>query len=57
MKIPRLSSMTATDVSAFAPNPNPDPEQEQDYPQQQRCVWEPSEFIKPPTREQLMAGR
>jgi len=58
MKINRFSRIEAKDVAEPASlRRMPDFEDESDYPQTRQPSWEPSTWIKPPTKSQLMAGR
>jgi hypothetical protein len=56
MKIDRLVIMKAKETLARQAQQKPEQETEQNY-QQARQTWEPSGWIKPPTKAQLMAGR
>jgi hypothetical protein len=56
MKIDPLVIMKAKETLARQAEQKPELENEQDYPQA-RLTWEPSGWIKPPTKAQLMAGR
>jgi hypothetical protein len=56
MKIDRLVIMKAKETLARQAQQKPEQETEQNYPQA-RLTWEPSGWIKPPTKAQLMAGR
>ena len=58
MKINRFSRIEAKDASEPASlRRMPDLEEESDYPRIRQPSWEPSTWIKPPTKSQLMAGR
>jgi hypothetical protein len=58
MKINRFSRIEAKDESGPAtPERMPDLEDESDFPRSRQPSWEPSTWIKPPTKSQLMAGR
>jgi hypothetical protein len=54
MKIDRLVIMKAKETLARQAQQKPEQETEQNYPQA-RLTWEPSGWIKPPTKAQLMA--
>ncbi len=58
MKINRFSRIEAKDVAEPASlRRMPDLEDESDEPRIRQPSWEPSTWIKPPTKSQLMAGR
>jgi hypothetical protein len=56
-RLSRLQSQSEKD--AWIPlNRTPEPEAEsEEEPRLRRLTWEPSTWIRPPTKAQLMAGR
>ena len=61
MKITRFSRIEANRLARPAPGLTPDDpidaEHKSDSPRPQKPAWEPSTWIKPPSKAQLMAGR
>jgi hypothetical protein len=57
MKIDRLAIMKAKEALARQPKRKSEQDDEQDYPERRLVSWEPSGWIKSPTKAQLMAGR
>lgn len=57
MKLTRFSPNESYEAARQTGAQMADPEDETDPPEPRQATWEPSTWIKAPTKAQLMAGR
>lgn len=57
MKLTSFSRIESHEAARQTGKQTADPEDETDPPEPRQATWEPSTWIKAPTKAQLMAGR